>query len=71
MNCSTESKQLLRLHDKFQELMFEEGIPLLSFAEGEKTQLPLNVKILMVPPESSGKRDIGSIIQREQSSKNL
>ena len=34
--------------------MFTSGVPLLSFAEGEKTKLPLNMQMFIVPQESSG-----------------
>jgi hypothetical protein len=50
----TGSTDLLKLHEKFQALMFDIGIPLISFAEGLKTILPLNLKVMMVPTESSG-----------------
>ena len=48
------SEMLEHLHKNFYDLMFEQGIPLLSFAEGKKTETQLNMKIYIVPEESSG-----------------
>ena len=45
---------MIELHDRFRELMFDQGIPLLSFGEGQKTKVPLNLKLMIVPAESSG-----------------
>lgn len=47
------SQKLKVLHSSFQELMLEEGIPLLSFAEGQTTRLPFSLQAKIVPEESS------------------
>ena len=46
---------LQKLHTAFTELMFETDIPLLSFGEGRKSDLPFNLKLMIVPTESSSK----------------
>ena len=48
------SKQLKLLHSQFTKLMLESKIDLMSFAEGERTNLPLNFKATIVPQESCG-----------------
>ena len=45
---------LRKLHAKFSGIVFERDIPILSFGEGKKTDLPLNIKQVLVTPESSG-----------------
>lgn len=47
------SQKLKALHSSFKDLMFKEGIPLLSFAEGQTTRLPFSFQAKIVPEESS------------------
>lgn len=47
------SQKLRSLHSSFKELMFDEGIPLLSFAEGQSTCLPFSLQAKIVPEDSS------------------
>ncbi|KAK2162794.1 hypothetical protein LSH36_91g02028 [Paralvinella palmiformis] len=47
------SKVLLDLHKKFKTLIMSKHIPLLSFGEGSKTNLPFNIRAMFVPAESS------------------
>lgn len=58
------SEMLINLHKSFTELMFETGIPLLSFGEGKKSDLPFNFKLMIVPPESSSEYFFGFIFDQ-------
>ncbi|XP_074641525.1 protein SERAC1-like [Tubulanus polymorphus] len=48
-----DSQMLRQLHQDFTKLAFSLGFPVLSFGELEKMDLGLNVKAVVVPPESS------------------
>lgn len=43
------------MHKNFLRLQETNDIPVLSFGETEKTSIKMNLKIHVVPPESSGK----------------
>ncbi|CAH1785151.1 unnamed protein product [Owenia fusiformis] len=48
-----DSEMLQRLHRDFKEMMFDLGVPLLSFGEKQSMDIGMNVKTLIVPKESS------------------
>lgn len=55
--CVVDSPALRTLHSKFKQIVSENRIKCLSFGETEKQSVGYKrIKVLIVPPESSGKR---------------
>lgn len=54
--CIVDSPALRTLHNKFKQIVSENRIKCLSFGETEKQSVGYKrIKVLIVPPESSGK----------------
>lgn len=57
--CIVDSPALRTLHSKFKQIVSENRIKCLSFGETEKQSVGYKrIKVLIVPPESSGKWDL-------------